>query len=337
MSVTITVEPNEPPTCPATMAFDVYAGASIYIDPVFECLDDGFIVGFEAVEEPVHGTLDVDPLIGGLLSTSPTAGYVGSDTFTLIAEDDGGAFSDPIVVTVTVLPNGVPTCLTPVTVRVPARGRVTLDHRNGCTDPDGDALTPGVVVFPQYGQFEPLPSGLFDFVAKPGFTGRDQFTFHVTDSRGATSNDAVVVLIIGNPAVRPQTQPQTHPQLKLPDVTAPAFELTRAGAQKLGAVRKRGLKLRLVSTEGGVATIELSVTKRTARRYGINRKAKRPVVVGRTTKTLVAGDNAITVRLSKRARRRLASVKRVTISVLVSSRDAAGNTARETLQVKLRR
>ena len=100
--------------------------------------------------------------------------------------------------------------------------------------------------------------------------------------------------------------------------------LTRAGAQKLGAVRKRGLKVRLVSDEASVATIELALTKRIARRHGIDRKAKRPVVVGRVTKTLLAGVNEITVRLSKRARRRLASVKRVTISVLVSGRDTAG-------------
>ena len=89
--------------------------------------------------------------------------------------------------------------------------------------------------------------------------------------------------------------------------------------------------------EASVATIELSVTKRIARRLGIDRKAKRPIVVGRVTKTLLAGDNEVIVRLTKRARRRLASVKRVTIAVVGSGRDNAGNTASETLKVTLRR
>ena len=248
----------------------------------------------------------------------------------MIAIDEFDLESDPMVVNVTVLaPNRPPTCVTPVTVKVGAGGRAPLDSRTTCSDPDGDTFSVELVVGPRHGHFEFNASGLIDFVPDPGYTGTDQFTYRARDRRGGTSNVATVNLVIGDLPARPQPP--------APDVTAPAFELTRAGAQKLGAVRKRGLKLRLVSSEAGVATIEVAVTKRTARRYGINRKAKRPVVVGRATKTLVAGDNAITVRLSKRARRRLASVKRVTISVLVSSRDAAGNTAHETLKVKLRR
>ena len=112
---------------------------------------------------------------------TPGTGYQGADSFIVVAKDHVDVLSNQVVINVTVLaPNRAPTCVTPVTVRVSAGGRVPLDHRNGCTDPDGDAIFRGAGRMASHGTFEQRPSGLFDFVAKPGFTGRDQFTFQVT-------------------------------------------------------------------------------------------------------------------------------------------------------------
>ena len=122
-----------------------------------------------------------------------------------------------------------------------------------------------------------------------------------------------------------------------PDTTGPALDLARAGAQKLRAVRTKGLRLTLTSNEAGTARVEVSVSKATARKLRINRKARGPVVIGRATKPIIAGENTITVKLNRKARKRLARASRVKLLVAVRVVDAAGNAGTDTLRIMLRR
>jgi hypothetical protein len=329
VTVAITVEENQPPTCPTPLAFEVEPGTPTSYDPYFDCEDDGYIVTFELVDPPAHGTVGpYDPFVG--FTYTPAAGYQGADFFTVIARDHAGEPSDPVRIDVTILgPNHAPSCVTPVTVTMPVGARRPLDPRTTCSDPDGDPVFPELIVGPSHGHFEFGATGVIEYVADAGYAGTDRITYRVRDRRGAVSNEAVIDFVIGD---RPP--PPASPTA---DRIAPTLDLARVGGQKLAAVRRRGLKLRLSSDEAGSAIVELSVTRRTARRVRIDRKATGPVVIGRVKKTLVAGDNEVTVKLSKRAQRRLASVKRVTILVRVDGLDQAGNAARAFLRVTLRR
>ena len=100
VTVSITIEPNQAPTCPASMPFEAEPDMPNQFYPE-GCTDDFFWLNFEIAEQPVHGTLEPDPFAG--LVYTPDAGYRGPDTFTVTAIDDVGQESDPMVVNVTVL------------------------------------------------------------------------------------------------------------------------------------------------------------------------------------------------------------------------------------------
>ena len=332
VTVTIIVAPNQPPSCPATRSFHVAPDTPAPFDPREGCLDDAGPLNPEIVVAPVHGTIGQPGPFPGYVYT-PETGYQGPDTFTVALKDHLGV-SDQVVVEVTISPNHAPTCATPVTRQVAVGGQLTLDLRNTCSDPDGDPMTAEAIALPTHGQVGPGVPPTYLYVPDPGYTGTDRIVYRARDSLGAASNEAVIDLVIGDPPVQQQGQTQTQAgsQSQPSDQTPPSFDLARAGAQKLAAIRRSGLKLRLACDEAGTtATIELSLAKRVARRFGV------PRVIGRATKTLVAGDNAVVVRLTRRAKRRLASAKRLTIVVLVTGRDNAGNTAGDTLRLPLRR
>jgi hypothetical protein len=61
------------------------------------------------------------------------------------------------------------------------------------------------------------------------------------------------------------------------------------------------------------------------------------VVIGRATKSIVAGENAIKVTLNRKARKRLARASRVKLLVAARVLDAAGNAGTDTLRITLRR
>ena len=102
-------------------------------------------------------------------------------------------------------------------------------------------------------------------------------------------------------------------------------------------VRRKGLLLRVTSNEASAVTIELSVNKATARRLRINRNAQGPVVVGRVSRAVVPGRTEIVVKLTRKARARLAKAANVKLMVSVKARDPAGNMGDDTLAVTLRR
>lgn len=327
VAVTVSVAENQPPVCASPVSLEAEPGTTTSLFAGAFCDDEGSFLDFEVVDEPEHGMVEWDDPFYAFRYT-PNAGYQGPDAFTLVASDHAGAESDPILVDVTVLgPNHAPTCVTPITVVLPVGGRRELDHRTTCSDPDGDATFPELLVAPAHGRLELGPTGVVTYVADPGYSGNDRLVYRVRDRRDGISNDAVVDFVIGDPPPIPQP----------PDRTPPVLDLARLGGQKLGAVRRRGLKLRVTTNEPGTATVEAAVSRRTARRLRIDRRATGPVIVGRLTKVLVAGDNRVTVRLSKGARQRLDSARRVTLLVSVGIRDQAGNAGRDTLQLILRR
>ena len=324
LTVLFTVVANQPPSCPAELEFEFEFDEPISFDPYFDCEDDGDIVDFPIVEPPDHGSLELYDYFEGFIYT-PDAGFPGADSFTVIAEDHAGALSDPIRVTVRA--NRAPTCVVQRTVGVPFLGRVTVDPRTTCSDPDGDAISFAIVSAPVNGRLEP-GAGTLDYVPNPGFSGFDRLLYRARDAADAPSNLAAIDFHVAPPLLPPAVPF---------DVTAPVLGVARAGAGKLAAVRRNGLKLRLSSNESGTAFVRVDVSRRTARSLGIDRKATGPVEVGRVTKTLVAGDNEVVVRLSTRARRRLARARRVTLNVLVIGRDASRNSAVKRLNVTLRR
>jgi Big-like domain-containing protein len=325
VTVEITVVENQPPVCPATISLSAEPDLPTTFDPYFDCTDDQEEFLFDIVTPPQHGTLTDYSFFDGFIY-EPAMGYRGPDTI-VIQANDGVNQSDPMTVDVTVLqPNRVPQCVTPVTVRIPAGGSAVLDYRMTCSDPDGDPLSPQLVTGPAHGtlEFAPLPAVTYRPAA--GFQGADLVRYLVRDDRGGESNVATVNLIVG-------TVVASSP----PDRTAPVPDLAKGGSLKLKNVRKNGLRLKVVCNEGGTMRIAATVSKATARKLRINRKAKGPVVIGRTSKAVTPGENAITLRLTRNAKRGLARARSAKVLITINVVDAAGNAGTDTLSLTLRR
>ncbi len=117
-----------------------------------------------------------------------------------------------------------------------------------------------------------------------------------------------------------------------------AFAVTGSvrSKQKLKTVRKKGLKAVARCPDGCKLRADLVVDGKSAKKLKINRKGK-ATVLGTARATLVAGrSTTVTVKPSKKLRKRLKQIKGLKLSVKLSARDAFANRDAETLAVKLR-
>ena len=128
-----------------------------------------------------------------------------------------------------------------------------------------------------------------------------------------------------------------------PDKTAPRCRTRPVRRQTARSIRRRGLVLTILCNEAARHVTRVFVSRNQARKLGINRKAKRRVLVGRRT-TLVNANatKRIRVKLNKKARRgirrmRRRGVRRLKLTIATSSRDAAGNVRRATITRSFKR
>jgi hypothetical protein len=90
-------------------------------------------------------------------------------------------------------------------------------------------------------------------------------------------------------------------------------------------VLARGLRIRTTWSENAKLTLTLTIPAKLAGKLHLAARTK-PVVVGTLSTGVKANvPKAITLKLTKRARRALANQKRVTLTLSLSARDAAGN------------
>jgi hypothetical protein len=118
------------------------------------------------------------------------------------------------------------------------------------------------------------------------------------------------------------------------DTRAPRPTVRIPRGQKLQRVLKRGLRVRVRANERGRARVEALLNRRLLRAPAASKLAR----VGRRTRALQAlRTTTVTVRLSRKAKRRLADARRVRLTVRVRVTDRYGNSGRATRRVTLRR
>jgi PKD domain-containing protein len=123
-------------------------------------------------------------------------------------------------------------------------------------------------------------------------------------------------------------------QVTVSDELAPRVVLTIPRGQRLARVLKRGLRARVRSNEAARARVDALVGRRLLRRP----KASALSRVGRRSRSLrAARTTTVTVKLSRKARLRLAGLRRVRVTVRVRVTDPSGNSGRATRRVTLRR
>jgi hypothetical protein len=294
-------------------------------NPPPPCTDaDGDALTIEVVQAPTHGTLD--PAGSAPAETprrytaDPNADPDTVDTMTFRAVDSNGDASNDFGIEVTILaPDEAPVC---DDLDLTVESGQSLDVPFACTDPDGPDVTIAHGT-PAHGT---LTGGRYSPAA--GFTGTDTISYTATDSWGVES-DAASATITVTPAPEPPAQPQPKPKPKpkpkpQPLVDRKAPSLTLSAPASLSSLR-RAFQLTATTDEAGRLTIDVFVSAATARRYGIDKHATARVRVATLERDVAAGTNAVKLKLSRKARKRLKHATDVKLRVFATITDAAGN------------
>jgi VCBS repeat-containing protein len=195
-TVTITVT-NTPPT-PMDDAATTLHGRSTGGDVLANDTDaDGDALSASLMDDVGHGSLSLAS--DGTWTYQPSAGFVGTDTFTYTVSD-GAAISAPATVTI-IVTNTIPTA-NDDTATVHHRGELTViapGVLGNDVDADGDSLAATLVDDVDHGTLAFVSDGSYVYAPDAGFVGVDTFTYTVSDG-AAISAPATVTITVTNAA-----------------------------------------------------------------------------------------------------------------------------------------
>ncbi len=199
LTFTIHVGNSTPYAYANSTAFTVSHDHTLNVtSPVVYAYDmDGDALTQSLISNVAHGTLDLHA--DGTFQYTPTAGYIGSDSFSLKYVDSLGAASNDVSFTINVGNS------TPYAYANNTWFTVAHDHALNVTSPavyaydmDGDALTQSLVNNVQHGTLDLHTDGTFQYTPTAGYVGSDSFSLKYLDSLGAASNDVSFTINVGN-------------------------------------------------------------------------------------------------------------------------------------------
>jgi hypothetical protein len=152
---------------------------------------DGDALTIASVGSAAHGAVTI---AGNRAVYTPTAGFVGTDSFTYAIDDGhGGTASATVNITVRAVVANAPPVARDDTFFI--RQKTTdLDVLANDTDPDGDALTIVSVTQPAFGGVSINPGGKSLSYTMPFFFNHQVFTYTISDGRGGTSTATVTLI-----------------------------------------------------------------------------------------------------------------------------------------------
>ncbi len=200
-TVTVTVQDvNQPPTANDDSS-STDEDVAVAIDVLANDTDsDGVLVPSSVLvaSGPSNGTTSVDP-VTGVVTYTPSSGFVGTDTFTYTVEDDSANVSNAATVTVTVLDVNQPPTANDDTASTDAGLAIAIDVLTNDVDSDGVLVPSSVLVTsgPSDGTTGVDPvTGVVTYTPSPGFVGTDAFTYTVEDDTANISNTATVTVAV---------------------------------------------------------------------------------------------------------------------------------------------
>ncbi|MGQ4647525.1 Ig-like domain-containing protein [Lyngbya aestuarii] len=152
---------------------------------------------------PANGSVTVDS-VSGLITYTPNAGFIGTDSFSYTVEDNEGELSNPATVNLTV--EEPPANQVPIanndTATLTTNSSVEINVLSNDTDSDGNVNASSVAISgnPANGSVTvDSVSGLITYTPNAGFIGTDSFSYTVEDNEGELSNPATVNLTVEEP------------------------------------------------------------------------------------------------------------------------------------------
>ena len=141
----------------------------------------GDTLTYAIIANPAHGTLSgTAPNV----TYTPATGYVGPDSFTFDATENGVA-SSPATVSITVASGPPPPVANNQSVSTNKNTAVAITL-TGTPGTSGDTLTFAIATNPAHGALSGTPPNT-TYTPTTGYVGSDSFTFNVAESNGATS------------------------------------------------------------------------------------------------------------------------------------------------------
>ncbi|RZK76983.1 MAG: tandem-95 repeat protein, partial [Pedobacter sp.] len=138
---------------------------------------------------PANGSVTVN---GSNVTYTPNTGYVGNDVFTYVLRTADGLNSDPINVTVSAVPLPVRPSGSPDIATTPTNIPVTIAIKDN--DASKTGTTAAIQTTPTHGTVTVNPAGEAIYTPTPGFSGKDTFTYVLTDNNGLTSDPISVTV-----------------------------------------------------------------------------------------------------------------------------------------------
>ncbi|MGH1392461.1 MAG: Ig-like domain-containing protein, partial [Trichormus sp.] len=203
--------PNDPPVA-VNDNYSTQAGQELIVDAANGVLSNDT----DAQSDPLTAAVAQAPSNGsvtlntdGSFTYTPNAGFVGTDSFTYLA-NDSKTNSTPATVNITVNAAPPPPNDPPVAVNdsytTQAGQELIVDVANGVLSNDSDAqsdpLTAAVVQAPTNGSLTLNSNGSFSYTPNAGFSGTDSFTYRANDSK-ADSTPATVNITVNPPTTMP--------------------------------------------------------------------------------------------------------------------------------------
>jgi hypothetical protein len=169
-------------------ANQVFNGTLAATDP------DGDVLAFSIVANAAHGTAQVTNPATGAFSYTPTAGYIGSDSFTFRA---GDGLLNSNVATLSISVTNIAPVATGASISIHAN-RTFSGVLTG-SDADADPRSFSIATNAAHGAatITNAATGAFTYTPNPGYVGADSFTFKVNDGV-ADSNVASVGVTVTN-------------------------------------------------------------------------------------------------------------------------------------------
>ena len=192
--VTISVVPNTGATIATDDVVEVIAGTSVVI-PVLanDMVADSGTLQIIAVSTPGHGAINVLP--DQTIRYVPQGGFTGIDSFNYTVVDEQGS-SASATVTVKVLTENSPPIAGADAFTIEAGQPTLLAVLANDSDPEGGALQIVGFTMPSQGSLFFNPDRTFTYTPAAGYLGKDQFTYTIRDSRGASAVASVVMTIV---------------------------------------------------------------------------------------------------------------------------------------------